>query len=53
MNPIVIAEIGENHHGRWDLCRGMVEQVVASGTTYATFQKYTANQFGTDQPWYE
>ena len=53
MNAIVIAEIGENHYGRWDLCRGMVEQVAASGATYAKFQTYTANQFGTDHPWYE
>ena len=48
MNPIVIAEICQNHYRRWDLCHGMVEQVVASGTAYATFQTYTANQFGTD-----
>ena len=53
MNTIVIAEIGENHYGRWDLCRGMVEQVVVSGTTYATFQTYTANQFSTDHTRYE
>ena len=53
MNTIVIAEIGENHYGRWDVCRGMVEQVAASGATYAKFQTYTANQFGTDHVWYE
>jgi sialic acid synthase SpsE len=53
MRTIVIAEIGENHYGRWDLCRGMVEQVAASGATYAKFQTYTANQFGADHVWYE
>ncbi|MEE2658841.1 MAG: N-acetylneuraminate synthase family protein [Candidatus Latescibacterota bacterium] len=52
MNTIVIAEIGENHYGRWDLCRGMVKQVATSGATYAKFQTYTANQFGSDHPWY-
>lgn len=53
MNTIVIAEVGENHYGHWDICRGMVEQVAASGATYVKFQTYTANQFGTDHPWYE
>ena len=53
MKPIVIAEIGENHYGRWDVCRGMVEEVAANGATYAKFQTYTAEQFGEDHVWYE
>ena len=53
MQTIVIAEIGENHYGRWDECRGMVEEVAANGATVAKFQTYTAEQFGTDHPWYE
>lgn len=52
MKTIVIAEIGENHYGNWDICRGLVEQVAAGGATYAKFQTYTAEQFGTDHQWY-
>ena len=46
MNTVLIAELGENHYGRWDVCRGMVEEVAANGATVAKFQTYTANQFG-------
>ena len=53
MNTIVIAEIGENHYGRWDICRGMVREVAANGATFAKFQTYTAEQFGKDHQWYE
>jgi len=53
MKTIVIAEIGENHYGNWRICRGMVEEVAASGATYAKFQTYTAEQFGTDHEWYD
>ena len=53
MKTIVIAEIGENHYGRWDVCRGMVEEAAANGATYAKFQTYTAEQFGQDHIWYE
>jgi len=53
MNTIVIAEIGENHYGNWRICRGMVEEVAAGGATYAKFQTYTAEQFGTDHQWYD
>ena len=52
MNTIVIAEIGENHYGNWDLCRGMVREVAANGGMFAKFQTYTADQFGEDHPWY-
>jgi len=53
MKTIVIAEIGENHYGRWDVCRGMVEEAAANGATYVKFQTYTAEQFGEDHIWYE
>ena len=53
MKTIIIAEIGENHYGQWDLCRGMVEEVAGGGGTYAKFQTYTAEQFGKDHVWYE
>jgi sialic acid synthase SpsE len=52
MKPIIIAEIGENHYGRWDVCRGMVEEAAENGADYAKFQTYTADQFGEDHPWY-
>ena len=48
MKTIVMAEIGENHYGRWDVCRGMVEEAAANGATIAKFQTYTASQFGKD-----
>ena len=52
METIIIAEIGENHYGRWDVCRGMVEEVAQGGAHYAKFQTYTAEQFGEDHVWY-
>ena len=52
METIIIAEIGENHYGRWDVCRGMVEEVARGGAHYAKFQTYTAEQFGKDHVWY-
>jgi len=53
MKTIVIAEIGENHYGNWDICRGMVKEAAANGATFAKFQTYTADQFGKEHPWYE
>jgi len=53
MKTILMAEIGENHYGRWDVCRGMVEEAAANGATIAKFQTYTADQFGKDHEWYE
>jgi sialic acid synthase SpsE len=52
MKTIIIAEIGENHYGNWTICRAMVEQAAADGATYAKFQTYKAEEFGTDHPWY-
>jgi sialic acid synthase SpsE len=42
MKTIVIAEIGENHYGWWEICRGMVEAIAKHDGTYAEFQTYTA-----------
>ena len=53
VNTIIIAEIGENHYGRWDICRGMVEEAAANGATVIKFQTYTADQFGRDHQWYD
>ena len=53
MKTVLIAELGENHYGRWDVCRGMVEEVAAGGATVAKFQTYTANQFGSDHEWFD
>jgi len=53
MKTTVIAEIGENHYGNWDLCRGMVKECAVNGATFAKFQTYTADQFGEDHPWYK
>ena len=53
MKTIIIAEIGENHYGQWDICRGLVEQVAATDATYAKFQTYTADEFGKDHQWYD
>jgi sialic acid synthase SpsE len=53
MNTNMIAEIGENHYGRWDVAKGMVREAAASGATHAKFQTYTAEQFGRDHRWYK
>ena len=53
MAAIVIAEIGENHYGRWDVCRGLVEEAAANGADIAKFQTYTAEQFGVDHEFYD
>ncbi|MDP6776984.1 MAG: N-acetylneuraminate synthase family protein [Candidatus Latescibacteria bacterium] len=52
MKTTLIAEIGENHYGNWDICRGMVREAAANGADFAKFQTYTAEQFGQDHPWY-
>jgi len=53
MKTKVIAEIGENHYGRWDVAKGMIREAARNGATYAKFQTYTADQFGRDHHWYE
>jgi N,N'-diacetyllegionaminate synthase len=53
MKTIIISEIGENHYGRWDVCRGMVEESAANGATIAKFQTYTGEQWGKDHEFYD
>ena len=55
MNTILIAQIGENHYRRWNICRSMVDQIAAhgSGATIARFQTCTADQFGNGRAWHE
>ncbi len=53
MKTKVIAEVGENHYGRWDIAKGMVREAAQNGATYAKFQTYTADQFGKDHRWYK
>jgi len=53
MQTIVISEIGENHYGRWDICRGLVHESAINGATFAKFQTYTGEQFGQHHPAYE
>jgi len=53
MKTIVISEIGENHYGRWDICRGMIEESAAGGATIAKFQTYTGEQWGKDHEFYD
>lgn len=41
---IVIAEIGENHIGRWDLARQMVVAAAAAGADIVKFQSYLGTE---------
>lgn len=50
MKTIVIAEIGENHYGQWDLCRGLTQEAARNGATIAKYQTYTGNQFPANHP---
>jgi len=53
MKTIVISEIGENHYGRWDICRGLINESAAAGATIAKFQTYTGEQWGKDHKFYD
>lgn len=53
MKTIVISEIGENHYGRWDICRGLVHESAVNGATIAKLQTYSGDQFGASHPAYE
>ncbi len=46
----IIAEIGENHHGAWDIAAKMLELAAQSGADIAKFQSYTGDQFPADDP---
>lgn len=50
MKTIVIAEIGENHYGQWDICRGLTQEAAACGATIAKYQTYKWEQFAADNP---
>ena len=43
MKTKLIAEIGENHYGRWDIAKAKVREAAAHGATYAKLQTYTSN----------
>ena len=49
----VIAEIGENHHGAWELALGMLEQAAANGADIVKFQSYLPENFSSDDPEYD
>ncbi len=47
---IVIAEIGENHLGDWDLARKMVVAAAAAGADIVKFQSYLGADVADDDP---
>ena len=46
----VIAEIGENHIGNWDLARDMVVAAASSGADIVKFQSYLGSDVADDDP---
>jgi len=53
---IIIAEIGENHIGDWDLARRMVVEAAAAGADIVKFQSYLGSDVADDDPekeWFE
>ena len=49
----IIAEIGENHHGDWDIAKAMFEQAAINGADYLKIQSYTADIVPADDPEYD
>jgi len=47
---IVIAEIGENHLGDWDIARNMIDEAVAAGADIVKFQSYHGSDVHPDDP---
>lgn len=47
---IVIAEIGENHTGDWDLARRMIVAAAESGADIVKFQSYLGSDVADDDP---
>ena len=47
---IIIAEIGENHIGDWDLARGMVAAAAEAGADLVKFQSYLGAEVADDDP---
>ncbi|MDP7289370.1 MAG: N-acetylneuraminate synthase family protein [Phycisphaerae bacterium] len=49
----IIAEIGENHHGAWDIAAKMLEEAAARGADIVKFQSYRMENFSPDDPDYD
>jgi N,N'-diacetyllegionaminate synthase len=47
---LVIAEIGENHGGDWDLARRMVKEAARAGADIVKFQSYSGSDVAPDDP---
>lgn len=50
---IIIAEIGENHHGAWDIAAKMVEEAARNGADVVKIQSYLPSEVAKDDPEYE
>jgi sialic acid synthase SpsE len=48
----IIAEIGENHHGDWDIASAMLEKAAEAGADIVKFQSYTVDTFSPEDPEY-
>ena len=46
----VIAEIGENHLGDWDIARRMISAAAAAGADAVKFQSYLGGEVAPDDP---
>lgn len=46
----VIAEIGENHTGDWDLAKEMIDEAAAAGADVVKFQSYFGEMVAEDDP---
>src|SRR6476620_4713205 len=46
----VIAEIGENHGGDWELARKMIAAAARAGADVVKFQSYRGSAVSTDDP---
>ena len=42
-SPYIIAEIGSNHNGNFDLCKNLIRAAKNSGANCAKFQSFTKN----------
>lgn len=49
----IIAEIGENHHGAWDIAAKMIEEAARNGADIVKFQSYLPSTFSPEDPDYE
>ncbi len=49
----IIAEIGENHHGAWEIARKMMEEAAGNGADIVKFQSYGPEDFDTDDEEYD